>query len=146
MTAFGCNPRALHAGRSATDNDHMAGRTCRYRIRFVVMAKSCVDGTHRLATPEVLRDTDETVNAGTNQIGAAGIQASHQVGICQELPAHRHEVGVAATKDAFSVRRTDSPNRENGYIDRFFHTSGQALILIELPRNWCIGEPNPGPC
>jgi hypothetical protein len=29
VTAFGCNPRALHAGRSATDNDHMAGRTTR---------------------------------------------------------------------------------------------------------------------
>ena len=29
VAAFGCNPRALHAGRSATDDDHMAGRTCR---------------------------------------------------------------------------------------------------------------------
>ena len=110
------------------------------------MAKSCVDGTHRLATPEVLRDADETVNAGTNQLRAAGIQASDQVGICQELAAHRHEVGVAATKDAFSVRRTNPPNRENRHVNRFFHTSGQALILIELPRNWCIGEPNPSSC
>jgi hypothetical protein len=88
------------------------------------MAKSCVDGTYRLATPEVLRDANETVNAGPNQLGAAGIQASDQVGICQELPAHRHEVGVAVTKDAFSVRRTDSSDRENGYVDRFLHTSG----------------------
>jgi hypothetical protein len=29
VTAFGCNPRALHAGRSTTDDDHMARRSCR---------------------------------------------------------------------------------------------------------------------